>query len=358
MIKSIALDNDPSALYKRNRKKCFAIIAFLCVIVPLFIIFSSALGVMKLSPFQIARIVFAKITSNGAALSAFNPGEIAVIWELRIPRLLCAAFAGSGLAVSGVIFQSILQNPLADPYTLGISTGAAFGASIAILFNVIFRLALPSPVFALLFAALTLAVVLLIAERGSGLESSNLIMAGIIVSAVLQAGISFIKMISGENVGAIVFWLMGSLAARSWNDVLILAPAVSAALIPAIIFSQDLNILSLGSRSAQSMGLNVQRARILYLLLGAIITACCVSVCGIIGFVGLVVPHLLRFTLTSDNRLLLPLSALSGALLLTAADNCVRLLSKGEIPVGVLTTLLGGPFFIYIFLRKFKRIAS
>ena len=159
-------------------------------------------------------------------------------------------------------------------------------------------------------------------------------------------------MLAGENVSAIVYWLMGSLGSKGWSDVFLIAPVVLVASILAFLFSNDLNVMSLGSRNALSLGVNVKRIRLLYLVLASAITAGCVSVCGVIGFVGLVVPHVLRFSLTSDNRLLLPLCALLGGALLCAADNVTRLISNGEIPVGVLTTMLGGPFFIYIFLRR------
>jgi iron complex transport system permease protein len=313
---------------------------------------SAGLGALRLSPGEVARILLGKLSGRAELLDGIGGGAVAVVFELRLPRIVCAAFTGAALSAAGVIFQAVLQNPLADPYTLGISTGAAFGASLAIFLNMTFAVSLPPPLSALAFAGLTLAAVLAIANRGSGLAAANLIMAGIITSAILQAGVSFIKTASGENVGAIVFWLMGSLSGRSWADALLLAPVTGAAIALAIAFSRDLNLLSLGNRGAESLGVDVKRARLLYLLLGAAVTACSVSVCGIIGFVGLVVPHLLRFSASSDNRLLLPLSALSGALLLLLADDAVRLLGTGEIPVGVLTTLLGGPFFIYIFIRR------
>jgi iron complex transport system permease protein len=145
---------------------------------------------------------------------------------------------------------------------------------------------------------------------------------------------------------------MGSLSAKTWKETALLAVIVPAATITAALFAGSLNVLSLGSREAGSLGVEVRRTRFLYLLLGSGISAVCVSVCGIIGFVGLIVPHLLRFSVTSDNRLLIPLSALAGGFLLALADTFVRLLGSGEIPVGVLTTLLGGPFFIYIFIRR------
>jgi iron complex transport system permease protein len=343
--------NNPIGAYKQTRKKSFFCLMLLSALLPGVLLLSVSLGAMPIPPKLTARIIAGKLT-GAAEYPPISRSAAAVVWELRLPRAFCGAFAGAGLAGAGVIFQSILQNPLADPYTLGVSTGAAFGASLAILLNMRFGLHLPTPLIALGFAGLTLGLALLISRQVSGLTSANLIMAGIILSAMLSAGISFIKMLAGEQVAAIVFWLMGSLSARGWSEVLLLGPAILLSGIPAIIFAEDLNLLALGPRNAESLGLSVKRARFFFLLLGAAITGVCVSVCGVISFVGLVVPHLLRFSVTSDNRILLPLSMLLGAILLSAADACARLLSSGEIPVGVLTTLLGGPFFIYIFIRR------
>ncbi|MDR0562086.1 MAG: iron ABC transporter permease [Spirochaetaceae bacterium] len=344
--------NNALAAYKQNRKKSFFCMILLGALLPTVLIASVSLGAMPISPEQTARIVAGKITGFARWYAEIPRSAVAVVWELRLPRLLCGAFAGAGLAAAGAIFQGILQNPLADPYTLGVSTGAAFGASLAILLNLSLGARLPVPLIALCFAGLTLILALIISRRASGLTSANLIMAGIILSAMLSAGISFMKMLSGEQVAAIVFWLMGSLSARGWSEVLLLGPAILLAAPPAIVFAEDLNLLTLGARNAESLGVSVKKTRFFFLLLGAAITAVCVSVCGVIGFVGLVVPHLLRFSVTSDNRVLLPLSMLLGAVLLVSADTCARLLSGGEIPVGALTTLLGGPFFIYIFIRR------
>ena len=350
-MKTTPTAENPILAYKAVRRKCLRLAILLCIALVVLVFLSLGLGAMDIPADRIFRILWGKLSGNLDRYAGIPPGMAAVVWELRLPRILTSILAGAGLAVCGVIFQGILQNPLADPYTLGISTGAAFGASLAIFLNIVLGLAFPISLTALVFAALTLVLVVLISGRGSGLVSANLIMAGIILSAILSAGISFMKMLSGENVGAIVFWLMGSLSARGWNDALLLTLVIPAAAL-ALVFAADLNILTMGNRNAESLGVHVKRVRFFYLLLGAAITAVCVSVCGVIGFVGLIVPHLLRMGVTSDNRLLLPLSALLGGLLLCAADTCARLLSSGEIPVGVLTTLLGGPFFLFIFLRR------
>jgi iron complex transport system permease protein len=347
MERDITIDN-----YRRTRARCVFAGVILAALLFLLLTGTVGLGAVPISFFDVLKIIGGKLTGNSAVLAAFKDNVIAVVWEIRLPRIICGVFVGMGLATAGVIFQSILQNPLADPYTLGISTGAAFGASIAIFLNVAAGIFIPIPVLALIFALLTLTAVIAISLHGGGLISSNLIIAGIILSSILSAGISFIKMLAGENVSAIVYWLMGSLGSKEWSDVVLIAPVVVAALILAFIFADDLNVMTLGNRNAEALGVNVKRNRLFYLILASCITAVCVSVCGIIGFIGLIVPHILRFALTSDNRMLLPVSALLGGVLLCAADNVTRLLSNGEIPVGVLTTLLGGPFFIYIFLKR------
>ena len=349
------MENTAILAYKKNRRKSLVLLILFSAALPLAVSVATGLGAMHISVRDVVRILAGKALGFERWYGDIAPGAVAVIWELRLPRIICALFVGAGLAAAGVIFQAILQNPLADPYTLGVSSGAAFGASLAILINITSRLMLPVSLSALAFAVLSLVLVLLIAAHtpsAAEYNGASLVMAGIIVSAILQAGISFMKMISGEQVSAIVFWLMGSLSARSWKDALLLAPVISVAVTAAALFAGDLNMLTLGSKTAQTLGTPVRRTLLLYLLLGAAITAVCVSVCGIIGFVGLVVPHLLRLAVSSDNRFLLPLSALAGALLLAAADTSVRLISSGEIPVGVLTTLLGGPFYIYILLRR------
>ncbi len=325
---------------------------FLVILTIFLLIFSLGMGAMDIHPGTIVRVLSGKISGNVELLESIKANQIAVVWEIRLPRILSGALVGAGLAIAGCIFQSLLRNPLADPYTIGVSTGAAFGASLAILLNITLGLFLSSTTFAFLFAFLTLIAVIAIAQKGGGILTSNLILAGIIISSILSSGISFIKMIAGENVSAIVFWLMGSLSSRQWNDVRLVAPIVIIGGLIAWVFADDLNIMVLGDESAQTLGVNTQRTRLVYLIIGSAITAACVSVSGIIGFIGLIVPHILRFWTTANNRVLIPLSAVTGALILCLADNTVRLISSSEIPVGVLTTLIGGPFFIYIFLHK------
>jgi len=343
------MENHINKMLLHNKIKYSAVFAALLFMLAVISIISISIGAMEIKTEDIFKVIFSKLSGIETGV---KENIAAVIWDIRLPRIICACFVGMGLAVSGVIFQGILQNPLADPYTLGISTGASFGASLAIIANLIWGIYFPTTPAALLGAFVTLIFVIFIAERGNGFESSNLIIAGIIVSSILSSGVSFIKTLAGENVGAIVFWIMGSLSSKNWNDVFLIVPISTICVIISTILAEKLDIISLGDMAANSLGVNTKKIRFIYLIIGSLITAATVSVCGVIGFIGLIVPHLLRFWITARNRLLIPLSAIFGAVLLLCADFAARTLLSGEIPVGVLTTLIGGPFFIFIFISR------
>jgi iron complex transport system permease protein len=302
---------------------------------------------------DIARIIAGRIFGAGISLEDVPDAHQAIVWSIRLPRIVTAAVVGCGLAVTGTVFQALLMNPLADSYTMGISSGAAFGASVAIYLNIFLtQVRLPVTLFAFAGALMTLLLVMSVARVRGHMSPINMVLAGIIVSSILYAAVSFLKSASGEQVGAIVTWLLGSLAARTWVHVLLSLPIVAVGTVVCVVFSRDLNILSLGDRESHALGIQAGRLRAVFLVVGSLITAACVSVSGIIGFVGLVVPHILRLAVGSDNRVLVPLSAVAGALLLLVADTGARTLLNVEVPVGVLTTLLGGPFFMYVFVKR------
>lgn len=293
--------------------------------------------------------------------SDLDPTVAAVVVDVRLPRIVAAVLVGGMLAVCGTVFQAILLNPLADPYTLGVSSGAAFGASLAIVLQVV-GLALPQsfsvPVFAFAGSIAALFAVLTLAAGDRRLSSSSLILSGVIVAAILSAAIGFLKFLADEQVGIIIFWLMGSLASASRQDLLLLAPTAATGSAVCLLFSRDLNIMAAGERAAASLGVNTARLRWTLLLVCSLMTALCVAVSGIIGFVGLVAPHLLRHIAGPDNRKLIVLSFLGGGLLLLCADTLTRAVLPVEVPIGVLTSLIGGPFFACIFKRRQQRNAS
>ncbi|MFH2091398.1 MAG: iron ABC transporter permease [Pseudomonadota bacterium] len=322
------------------------------------IVISLSMGYIQIPVTQIVSILSARITGSSEFLETINQTHLAVIYDIRLPRILTCAGVGAALALSGVIFQGILLNPLADPYTLGVSAGAAFGASIAILLNL--GAAMVSvPAFAFTGAGITLFMVIYLSYSPNtpmaGLNSNNLILSGIIVASILSAGISFLKFIANEQVSVIIFWLMGSFASRTWAHVLIVFLFLTAGFFISLFFARDLNLISLGPKSATSLGVDLKKTTLILLITGSLMAAVCVSVSGIIGFVGLLVPHMIRLITGPDNRRLIPLSMLSGAILLLIADTVTRAVLAHEIPIGVLTALIGGPVFCWVFKKnRFK----
>ncbi|NPV90733.1 MAG: iron ABC transporter permease [Firmicutes bacterium] len=342
---------------KRERRKILALLIMGCLVV-LGCLFIVGLGVIKIPPREIVSLLLSVFQTGGGSAAGIDEVHRAVILDIRLPRIMVAVIVGAGLASAGAVLQGLLMNPLADPYTLGVSTGAAFGATLAIFFGV----SLPgdlgvltTSLFALAGALAAMGAVYGIASFHGTLAVTNLILAGVIISAILSAAISFLKSLAGEGVSSIVFWLMGSFASRGWSHVLLCLPPVLVGMVVCCYYADDLNILSLGVRSARQLGVNDKLVVTVLLVTASLITAACVSVAGIIGFVGLIVPHLMRMLVGPDHRVLIPLSALGGALLLTAADAMAKNLLSAEVPVGVLTTLLGGPFFCYIFRLKAKK---
>ncbi len=251
------------------------------------------------------------------------------------------------------MFQGILLNPLADPYTVGVSSGAALGASVAILAGLGGDTALGLgllPLSAFGGALLALGAVHLMASSRDLGGSATLILAGIVVSTTLQAGISLLKSLNEESVSSIVFWIMGSFSGRGWGHVVFCLPYVAVGLGAALWFGRELDLLALGDDAARQLGVDAPRVRRRLLVAASVLTGACVAVSGVIGFVGLVVPHLLRMVLGPGHRRLLAGSVLAGGILLALADALARTVLPGgeELPVGVVTALLGGPFFCYL----------
>jgi len=319
------------------------------------IITSFSLGYINIPITDIITILYGKITADFQILKNINATWLAVIFDVRLPRILTCAGVGAALAVSGSLFQGILLNPLADPYTLGVSAGAAFGACVAIILN-LSAAYVSVPLFAFMGACTTLFVVMFLSYSSknpmAGLSSNNLILSGIIVGAILSAGISFLKFIANEQVSVIIFWLMGSFASKTWFDFLIVTLFLLIGFSVSIFYARDLNLISLGAKSAASLGVDLKKTNIILLVTGSMLAAVCVSVSGIIGFVGLLVPHMVRFITGPDNRKLIPLSMLAGASLLLFADTITRAVLPYEIPIGVLTALTGGPLFCWIFKKN------
>jgi len=318
------------------------------------IITATGMGYISISAADVITTFGQALLPQSAALDTHTTHSV-IIMDVRLPRIVVAALVGGGLALAGGIFQAILLNPLADPYTLGISSGAAFGASTAFLLS-IFGIALPIsymvPFLAFLGAVATLAAVFYLASDDPQLSSNTLILSGVIVAAILSAGIGFMKYMADEEVGVIIFWLMGSFIGKSWHDAGLLLMILTPCLFYCCFYARDLNIMALGTTTADTLGVDSAKIRRQLLISASLITAICVAVSGVIGFVGLIVPHTLRMLTGPDNRILLPASFLAGSILLLVADTVTRAILPHEIPIGVLTALIGGPFFCYIFRKR------
>ena len=339
-------------LKKKLRDATAIQILLLAALLGAVIIISTGMGYIKLPAATVIKIIFAKLSGQSTILEGMDSVFPIVVMDVRLPRILSAAIVGAGLAISGVVFQGILLNPLADPYTLGVSAGAAFGAALAILLNIGLLGTYSIPLFAFIGATVTLLFVIYLSSSSGGLSSNNLILSGIIVAAILSAGISFLKYVADEQVGVIIFWLMGSFGSKTWTDVGLTMLFLLIGFLAFMFFARDMNLMSLGNRTASSLGVDTRKVTIILLVTASLVAAICVSVSGIIGFVGLLVPHMMRLLTGPDNRRLVPISLLAGATLLLIADTITRAVLPSEIPIGVLTALIGGPFFCYIFRQQ------
>ena len=277
------------------------------------------------------------------------------IIRLRVARILLAIFAGAALSVSGVIFQALLRNPLAEPYILGVSSGAGLGASIAIVLGLgtLSIWALPATAFA--GAMLTIFLVYRLAREPSGVVPVyTLLLAGVIVNAALSSVLMFIvSAASSDEMHSVMWWLLGNLQIFDWQLLKLASFVVAACLAVVVVLSNDLNIMTMGEEPAAHLGLNVEHTKKLFFLLASLMTAATVAACGLIGFVGLIIPHSVRLAIGPDHRRLVFASALAGATFLVLADGVARtIIAPTEIPIGVVTTFIGGPFFLFLLKRK------
>lgn len=278
-----------------------------------------------------------------------------LIVGVRLPRVLLAALVGASLAGAGVLYQAIFRNPLADPYILGVSSGAGLGATIAI--AVTAQLAAwrfgAVPLAAFAGAVLTMLLVVRLASLRGRFETTSLLLAGVAISYTLSAVTSFIMVFAREQMSQVVFWMMGGLSSASWPYVAMVAPMFALGAAIPLAYTRELNLMLLGDERAGQLGLPVERFRNLVLASASLLTAAAVAVAGLIGFVGLMTPHIVRLVLGPDHRSLLPASLLSGAIVMVLADLVARIvLAPVEIPVGIVTAVLGGPFFVYLLVRR------
>ncbi|MDO9515189.1 MAG: iron ABC transporter permease [Syntrophales bacterium] len=296
-----------------------------------------------------ARVLRGIVSGWREGYLALDPSEKTILFSIRLPRIIFAGIVGAALSTAGVVFQALLRNPLADPYILGISGGSAVGAIIGILLG---ASAVPFgiPALAFLGAVLTVALVFVVGSREGGLDSNTLLLAGVIVNAFFSAVIMFfISTSSSADLHTITFWLMGDMSLADGDKVMLMGLLLAAGAGVVYCYARPLNLIVTGEETAMQLGVDVKRTKIVLFFAASLITAVAVSFSGMIGFVGLVIPHMMRMALGTDHRLLLPASFLFGASFMVLADTIARVVFAGmELPVGVVTALCGAPYFVYL----------
>lgn len=309
---------------------------------------SFLLGKYPVDPVTLVKVLLSRV----ADLPRDWPDQVeTVVFNVRMPRVFMGAVIGGGLAVAGAAYQGIFQNPMVSPDILGASSGAAFGAALGLFFGIGYR---GVTVSSFVFGLLSVSIVFLISQKVKFNITLGLILAGIMVGSIFNAGVSFIKLVAdpADTLPEITYWLMGSLASIRTPDALFAGPVVIAGILPVMLWRWRINVLTMGDEEARTMGINAKRMRAAIIACATLITAAAVSVSGLIGWVGLVIPHFARMIVGNDYRIMLPAAALLGASFLLVVDNFARMLTTSELPIGILTAFVGAPFFLYLILKE------
>ena len=327
-----------------------AMIVLLLALLILGILFSFTLGRYPVPLNELVAIILDRLPFVDIPNFWEHTQEIAV-WNVRMPRILIAVLVGAALSVAGACYQGVFQNPMAAPDILGASAGAGFGAALAILLDFHSN---GITMLAFVMSLVTVAMVFFISRRTKGERVMGLILAGIMVSSLFQAGTNFIKLVAdpGNKLPAITYWLMGSFVGATNKELGFVIWPVLLGIVPLLLLRWRLNVLTLGDDEARALGLDAGRIRFVAVVCATLITAASVSVSGMIGWVGLVIPHMMRRLVGSDYRYLLPASLLGGGLFLLLVDNVSRNFSSAEIPIGILTAFVGAPFFLLLITRR------
>lgn len=311
------------------------------VLLLLVVLLSLGMGAVSIPPGQVLSVLFQRSNPD------LSRTIVAIVWDLRLARTLLALVIGAGLAASGSAYQALFRNPLADPYIIGASGGAALGATLAIILHV--DMVMPAAFVAALLAVI---MVYLIAQAGGHVSAVNLVLAGAAVSTLLSSAVSLLMFLGDRDLHEVFAWLLGGLSGRSWSHLQLAAPLVAVGIAVLWSMSRPLDALTFGEETAQALGLDLFRARAVLVLAATLTTAAAVATAGIIGFIGLLAPHIARRFVGGSHRLQIPMSVLVGGLLLVLADDLARtMMAPLELPVGVLTALLGAPFFLWLLKR-------
>lgn len=333
-----------------HRKSLWLLLSFTLLLFAL-ILLSFLLGRYPISPMELFRTVGERILRTNQSLNRPVTATETVLWNIRLPRVLAACFVGACLSAAGAAYQGVFQNPMASPDILGATAGAAFGAAFAILMD-FSQTGIVLSAFS--FSIVAVALVWMVGQRARGSRVLGLILSGIMIGSLFSAGTSFIKLVADpqDQLPVITYWLIGSLAGVQQTDVMFVSPIMILGLLTLLLVRWRINLLTLGDEQARALGVNAQRLRLVVILSSTLITASAISISGMIGWVGLVIPHLSRRLVGSNYRYLMPLSMIFGAAFLLAVDNVSRTLMTTEIPIGILTAVIGAPFFLFLMTQK------
>ena len=338
----------PKKLDKRS-----AVIPAMVVVLLLLMVLATAVGAVYVPFGQALKVILKKAGILASANTTANQENI--IFLIRLPRVIVASIAGAALATCGSVMQGMFRNPMADPGILGVSSGAGLGAVTAIALGLSARSIYFLPLFASVGAITAVGIIYVLSVRGGKIPTLTLILSGIAVSTFIGAITQLVLVNSNDyEVNTFIFWTMGGLNGMMWQQVKLIILPVILFIIILTTFARDLNILLLGEEEAQSLGLDPSKTRKLLLLLTSLTTAVAISVCGPVSFIGLIVPHILRLIVGPDHRILIPASAVGGAIFLVCCDIVARIPPSGEIGVGIVTSLLGAPYFLYLLIKARK----
>jgi iron complex transport system permease protein len=354
-------DGETESTYFRRTSRWKLIVTLLVVVLIVIILVSLNVGYAQIPFGNILTILGKQIPFvNGFVDSSLVlPSQAAIILQIRLPRIIAGVVVGAALAASGVVYQGVFRNPMADSYVLGVSAGAAVGASVSILFGAgfsFFGLRFVQ-VAAFIGALFAMFLVYNISRVGSRVPVTTLLLCGIAVNFFLYSIVALLEVIAGDELHAIVFWLIGGFSNVLWSDIWAVIPFVVLGITISFFYARSLNLLAMGEETALHLGLNVERVKQILLVLASMVTAAAVSLSGLVGFVGLMVPHVTRLLVGPDHRILFPASTIIGAIFLVVCDALARVVatpfaSTLELPVGIITMLFGAPFFILLFRKK------
>ncbi len=345
-----------------KKKKLLKYIIFLIILLTLAIFIATCVGSANIQPKEIFTILIKNIPffgSNLAIKQSVSPKNETIICQIRLPRIISSVIVGFVLAAAGVIYQGIFRNPMADPYIIGVSSGASLGATIAFILGLgtgFLGISTVS-IMAFICAIVTVFIVYQLSKMGERVPISNLILAGFAIGALLNSIVYFLLIAKTDDMQRIIFWMLGGFTTASWDKIKILTIPIVLTFIIIFFYLRELNILTLGDKRATQLGVNIEKIKRILLILASILASLGVAIGGLIAFIGLITPHIIRLIVGSDNRILYPTSALTGSIILIFSDTIARTItSPREIPVGIITAVIGAPYFLYLMKTKGREI--